>query len=276
MKPAEHLRPVEDAMPPEPVAPLTIYDRFPMLRDIEASRKMPSHVAIIMDGNRHWARQRFGEDAKPIVGHVRGMENIIDVLRDLRQIQTIRYVTLWAFSPENWDRPREEVESLMELFASVIPSVLPEIQTANGRFVHLGRKDRLPDGLKNALETAERETEKNSGQVVCLGIDYGTEDQEIRAMQKLLDLHLSLGTVITPKLRKGLLDTHLSDGTNISSIDLVFRTSGQQRMSGLPNSDYSEFYSIAANLPDAKIEDFIGGLIEFSKRERNFGGRPNK
>jgi undecaprenyl diphosphate synthase len=150
--------------------------------------------------------------------------------------------------------------------------MLPDIQTANGRFVHLGRKDRVPQAVRDAIEAAEAETAQNTGQVVCLGIDYGAEDQELRAMEKLLAIELPKGTEIAPELLKRLNDTHLADGTNIPPIDLVFRTSGQQRLSGLPNADYAELCTIAACLPDATIGDFVNGLVNYSGRERRFGG----
>lgn len=250
----------------------TIYDRFPVLKSIEARRSMPQHVAIIMDGNRHWARDNFGKDAKPIQGHKQGMENIIGILRDLREIRTIRYVTLWAFSPENWKRSPEEVSDLMRLFAQAIPLTLQEIKDDNGRFVHLGRKDRVTPQVRDALIAAETETANNTGQTICLAIDYGSEDQELRVMQKVLDLQLPPGTIVTPGLRKQLLDTRLNDGSEIPPIDLVFRTSGQHRLSGLPNAEYAEFYPIINTLPSATTADFVEGLFVYAATPRSFGG----
>lgn len=254
----------------------SIYERFPSLKPVEDKGLIPQHVAIIMDGNRHWAKKKFGEDAKPIQGHTQGMENIIGILRDLREIKAIRNVTLWAFSPENWQRDPEEVDDLMKLFARAIPATLLEIKDNNGRFVHLGRKDRISKAVTDAIEIAETETAGNTGQTVCLAIDYGSEDQELRVMQKLVDLQLTKDTVVTPKMLGDLRDTHLRDGTDIPPIDLVFRTSGQQRLSGLPNAEYAEFYSIAAYLPDASTADFVEGLITYANRDRRFGGNSTK
>ena len=256
--------------------PVTIYERFRNLKSIEDRGLMPQHVAIIMDGNRHWAREKFGEDAKPIQGHAQGMENIVGILRDLREIRAIRYITLWAFSPENWQRDPEEVSALMDLFAKAIPATLPEVKADNGRFVHLGRKDRITPQVRQALAAAESETAGNTGQTVCLAIDYGSEDQEVRVMQRLVDLGLAKGTLVTPAMLKDLRDTHLNDGTDIPPIDLVFRTSGQQRLSGLPNAEYAEFYPITSTLPSATTADFVKGLSVYAQTDRRFGGNSTK
>jgi undecaprenyl diphosphate synthase len=163
----------------------------------------------------------------------------------------------------------------MGLFAEGIPLILDEVKRNNGRVVHLGRKDRIsrlfPE-VRAVLDTAEIETATNTGQVVCLGIDYGAQDQELRAMQKLLALKLPKGTPITPELLKRLSDTHLKDGTDIPPIDLIFRPGGDQRTSGLPNAEYAEFYSIIPPLPATTALDYVLGLVNYSKRPRSFGG----
>jgi undecaprenyl diphosphate synthase len=260
-----------------PSAPISIYERFPRLREIEAAGKMPEHVAIIMDGNRRWVRQEFGNGAPAIQGHTQGMHNIVELLRDLRQLESIRYITLWAFSTENWNRDPQEIKALMRLFEEAIPMVLPEVKAANGRIIHLGRKDRLPWTVSLAIERAERETAENTGQTVCLAIDYGNDDQETRVLQKVLrkvvldevPVMIWQDEEAVTALRKKLLDT---GEHNIPPIDLAFRTGGEQRTSGLPNAAYAEWYTIKAYLPDATVADFVHGIIDYADRDRRFGG----
>jgi undecaprenyl diphosphate synthase len=253
----------------------SIFDLYPKLREFENEDKLPKHIAIILDGNRRWAKQNFGKNVKAVIGHKKGMETTVNILRRLRELKSIKYITLYAFSTENWKRSPEEVNDLMNLFAGLIPKLLPELQEANGRFVHLGRKDRIPEKLKIAIEKAEQETARNSGQFICVGIDYGAQDQETRVIQKAIDT-LSKGTVITPEIRRKLLDTYLADGEEIPPIDLVFRTSGELRLSGLPNCEYAEFFSIKEPLPALSLDHIIDGLTSYGQRERRFGGRPNE
>ncbi|MGA2968035.1 MAG: polyprenyl diphosphate synthase, partial [Candidatus Levyibacteriota bacterium] len=270
----------------------TIYERFPYLKlivDRAEGRtptpegmqipRFPKHVAVIMDGNRRWIRNKEGANAKPIEGHIQGMNNMIEILRSLRELP-IDYVTLWAFSPENWGRDRKEIDALMGLFATAIPQVLPEIQANNGRVIHLGRTDRIPAEVRRVLGEMEAATEKNTGQTVCLAIDYGSEDQETRVLQKALRMAaagelppgIEADEAEVESLRKSLLDTRLDDGTDIPPIDLIFRTGGEQRDSGIPNAAYAEFYFIQAYLPNAKIDDFVTGIANYAFRERRFGG----
>lgn len=282
-------------------APKTIYERFPYLKLIvdraegraaipsnypdymQVVPKFPNHVAIIMDGNRRWADRALGPDTEAIKGHQRGMENMIEILRDLRQLP-IDYVTPYAFSPDNWKRDQQEVDALMGLMTAAIPEVAREIHANNGRLIHLGRKDRIPAELRRVLGEAEAATEKNTGQTVCLAIDYGSEDQEVRVLQKALAM--TVAEELPPGiaddeaeiegLRKGLLDTKLNDRTDIPPIDLIFRTGGERRVSGLPNADYAEICIIEVPLPDATIADFVMGLVNYSTRNRRFGGDASK
>jgi len=253
----------------------TIFELYPKLLELGDQGKLPKHVAIILDGNRRWARRTFGDNVKAILGHEKGMNRTVEILRKLKELKSIKYITLYAFSTENWTRSQEEVNDLMNLFTTAVPRLLLEVKDANGRFVHLGRKDRIPEKLRLALEKAEEETKNNAGQLICVGIDYGEDDQEIRMIQKALDT-LPKGTPITPEIRKKLLDTYLSDGTEIPPIDLVLRTSGELRMSRLPNSEYAEFYSIPEPLPELSLDHVVDALIEFTKRDRRFGGRPTE
>lgn len=253
----------------------TIFDLYPKLLELEKENKLPKHMAVILDGNRRWAKRTFGDNVKAILGHEKGMNRTVEILRRLRELKSIKYITLYAFSTENWTRPKEEVNDLMNLFLGAVPTLLPEVQETNGRFVHLGRKDRIPEKLRIALAKAEEETAHNPGQFICVGIDYGEDDQEIRMMQKAIDT-LPKGTAITPEIRRKFLDTYLSDGTEIPPIDLVLRTSGELRMSGLPNTEYAEFYSIKEPLPELSLDHVVDALIDYACRERRFGGRPDE
>jgi undecaprenyl diphosphate synthase len=158
----------------------------------------------------------------------------------------------------------------MRLFEKGIPMILPDVKAANGRVVHLGRRDRVSPEARVVLEAAETETAGNAGQVVCLGIDWGGQDQQLRVMERFAREYPQ-GTIPTPEILRQLSDTHLTDGTDIPEIDLVFRTGGDQRTSDIPNARCAEFYSIGANLPDATTTDFVMGLVSYSKRERRHG-----
>lgn len=243
----------------------SIFQRYPILQTIPKER-FPRHVAIIPDGNGRWAQQ---QDKFVLQGHKKGAEQLKTILRDLGEIPEIKIVTLWAFSADNWKRSQKEIQGLLFLIQKQVEITLSEIQERNARFVHLGRKDRLPESLLQTMTKAEEETASNPGQIVCLAVDFGGEDQELRLLEAARALPQE------EKITHDLL-WQLRDGHGlISSADLLIRTAGEKRTSdvGWINGAPTELYFIDKYFPEVTTTDIFSGVVDFSKRERKFGGR---
>jgi len=242
----------------------SVWDRFPQLKQIP-KEKLPNHVLIIPDGNGRWAQVN---GSPPIIGHTKGYLVLKEVMENL-QYMPIKTVTVWGFATDNWKRSKGEIDGLMKLFEKGLKEVLPKLLKTNSRFIHLGRKDRIPKSLKAAIEKTEKLTQENDGKISCLAVDFGGQDQELRMMQKAHNLPKNIE--LTPEVME-----KIRDGKGIiPPADLIIRTSGEQRTSDLGwLAANSEFYSIKKLLPDTSTNDFIEALIDYSKRERRFGGRP--
>ncbi|HSW96799.1 MAG TPA: polyprenyl diphosphate synthase [Candidatus Saccharimonadales bacterium] len=243
----------------------TIFERYPELQTIPKDR-FPQHVAIIPDGNGRWAQ----EEGKFVLhGHQKGAEQIKTILRDLSQIEAVKIVTLWGFSADNWKRSEKEVKGLLFLIQKQIEMTIAELKERNARFIHLGRKDRLPSTLLHIIENAEKETRDNPGQIICIAVDFGGEDQEIRVLEAVRKL--SKDTQITKELL-----WQLRDGQGlIPPADLLIRTAGERRTSdiGWVNGAPTELYFIEKFFPDVETDDIVGAIVDFSKRERRLGAR---
>lgn len=241
-----------------------IFERFPQLNEVSLE-KFPNHVLIIPDGNGRWAKKI---NSIPIVGHRQGFKVLKDVLRNLQDLP-INIVSVWGFAADNWKRSKAEIDELMKLFEQGIKDLTPDLLKNNSKFVHLGRKDRIPYSLKVAIGNTEKATRHNRGRILCLAIDFGGEDQELRIMQAIRSLPKN--TKINSELVKSLRDGQ----GEIPSADLIIRTSGENRTSDIGwLGTNSEFYSISKLLPDATMEDFAKAIIDYSRRERRFGARP--
>lgn len=244
----------------------SIFEKFPRLKEIP-EEKFPNHVLIIPDGNGRWAQKM---NKLPIFGHSQGMKIVKEVLNNLKDLP-IGIITVWGFSTNNWKRQKNEVDSLMKLFESAIKDNLPELIKNNTRFIHLGRKDKIPLSLIKRIEEAEKKTRQNTKRIFCLAVDFAGEDQELRILKEVRKLPKS--TEITLKVVE-----QLRDGKGlITPADLIIRTSGEQRTSDLGWLERNaEFYSIPKLLPDTQTEDFVKAIIDYSKRERRFGSRPRQ
>lgn len=243
----------------------SIFDRFPELKTVPVD-KFPKHVLIIPDGNGRWAQ----EQGKFVLhGHKKGAEQMKLILRDLGQIEEIKLITLWGFSADNWKRSEKETTGLLFLIQFQIEATLGELKERNARFIHLGRKDRIPKSLLRVMDAAEKETENNPGQIVCVAVDFGGEDQEIRVIEAARKLPEDM--IVTKELL-----WHLRDGKGVvPSADLLIRTAGERRTSdiGWLNGAPTELYFIEKFFPDVTIADILAGIVDFSKRERRLGGR---
>jgi len=227
---------------------------------------IPNHIAIIPDGNRRWARA-WG--LHTFQGHKKGFDMALELCRTARS-WGIHTVTLWGFSTENWDRTAEEIGYLMKLYAKFVDNYLKEAKEDNVKFVHLGRKDRLPKFLLAKLAKAEEETKDNKKYIMNLAIDYGGHDDIVRAVKKMITDKVPTGKV-NDKLFESYLDTR---GQPYPYVDLMIRTSGEQRTSGLLlwQSSYTEYYFENDHFPDFTPEKLKEAVLDFSRRRRRFGG----
>jgi|WetSurSiteA1Bulk_404760.scaffolds.fasta_scaffold01079_6 undecaprenyl diphosphate synthase len=228
--------------------------------------KVPDHIAIIPDGNRRWARSR---GLPTLMGHKKGFDRAVQVSRAARDLG-IHTVTLWGFSTENWDRSRKEIGYLMKLYEKLIDDYLAEADKDGVRIIHLGRKDRIPGFLLKKLLYAEEKTKDNNKYIMNIAIDYGGQDDILRAVQKMVRAGVKENEVDKTRLEY-YLDTH---GQPYPYVDLMIRTSGEQRTSGflLWQSAYTETYWVESHFPDFTPDKLKEAVLDFSRRRRRFGG----
>lgn len=226
---------------------------------------VPNHIAMILDGNRRWARAR---GLNPWEGHYHGfraVEKLATAARDLG----VHTFTVWAFSTENWERPQKEIDAIMDLFRKALKEKEKEFHRDRVALVHLGRKDRLPLDIKDELTRIESETAKyKKHHVFNLAVDYGGHDETLRATQKAINAGVK---EITKESFEKFLDTY---GEPYPNVDLFIRTSGEQRTSGLLpwQMDYAEYYFTDIHLPDFAPDCLREAILDFSRRRRRFGG----
>ena len=227
----------------------------------------PNHVAIIMDGNGRWA-QRQGMPR--LAGHRAGTDNVRRVLEALDRAG-VRYVTLFAFSTENWGRPEEEVSGLLELLGSIIEDQVRDLHAGNIRILHLGTQDNLPGGLADAVREAVEHTRENSGLTLCVAFDYGGRQEIVEAVRRVMAAGLAPEDVDEDSLRSFF---YLPD---VPDPDLVIRTGGEQRLSNflIWQTAYAEFYETPALWPDFDDAEVERALDEYRRRQRRFGVLPD-
>jgi undecaprenyl diphosphate synthase len=228
--------------------------------------KVPNHIAIIPDGNRRWARARGLHTFK---GHKKGFDRAVEVSRAARRFG-VHTVTLWGFSTENWDRTPEEIKYLMKLYERLIDDYLKEAQKEGVKMIHLGRKDRLSAPLLKKLASAEEKTKNNKKYIVNIALDYGGQDDIIRAVEKMVDEGLASKDITKERLEQ-YLDTK---DQLYPRVDMVIRSSGEQRTSGflLWQSAYAEMYWAREHFPDFSPEKLREAILDYSRRRRRFGG----
>lgn len=241
----------------------TVWEKFPDLKKIPEDR-FPNHVLLIPDGNGRWAKLAH---KKITDGHRAGAEVIKGIYNDLWQLP-IKFITIWGFSGDNWSRTKEETDGIMKVIDNTLKEMVPDAMEKNGRIVHIGRKDRIPAYLKKSLTEAEEKTKNNTGTVFSLAVDYAGADQEVRIYKKMMEDKVKN---ITPETL-----VKYRDGNGVvPPADLVIRTSGEKRTSDLGwLSTNSELYFIEKLLPNSGSKDIVDAIVDFSKRERRFGGRP--
>lgn len=232
----------------------------------EGRGRVPRHVAIIMDGNGRWATER---DLHRSEGHQAGYENVRRVVAEMAQAG-VKYLTLFAFSTENWERPEEEVAGILELAADVIRAETAELHRNNVRMLHVGRSDRLPAGLLSEIEASEKLTAGNTGLTLGIAFDYGGRHDIVQAARRLVEDGVPLHEIDDQKIASRLLTAEFPDP------DLVIRTGGEFRISNflLWQAAYAEFYSSATYWPDFHGSALEDALEAYAARERRFGRVP--
>ncbi len=229
--------------------------------------QIPRHLAIIMDGNGRWAEQRH---LPRILGHRKGVETVQTIVDECLKLG-VRYLTLYAFSSENWGRPQDEVEALMGLLGSFLKKELPQLQKQGIRLMAVGELDRLPKAVHNILQDIIRKTEKNDRMVLNLALSYGSRNELTRALRSL-GSEIAAGTLHVEDLTEDAIDNAL-DTASIPDPDLMIRTSGEMRISNflLWQLAYSELYFTDALWPDFSSELLFKAIEEYSNRQRRFG-----
>jgi undecaprenyl diphosphate synthase len=223
----------------------------------------PQHVAIIMDGNGRWAKKRH---LPRLAGHNAGSENILPVVKIFANYG-VKYLTLYMFSTENWNRPRIEVVGLLSLLARKIDQETRAFHQENIRLVHLGRLDRLSQKLREKVLAAVEHTKNNTGLTLCLAFDYGGRDEIVQAARRIASAGIPGDNIDESVFVRYLYIT------DIPNPDLVIRTGGENRLSNflLWQAAYSELYFTPVLWPDFGLKDVEEALSEYKRRQRRFG-----
>jgi len=229
--------------------------------------KLPSHVAIIMDGNGRWAKKRL---LNRIQGHEKGSETVRAIARACRKIG-ISYLTLYAFSTENWQRPRSEVAALMTLLKKFLESEQKEMLDNNIRLYAIGQIERLPKNVRQVLYKAMTLTKKNDGMMLNLALSYGGR-AEIVKMVKEIAIKAKDGIIGPDSITPEIISEHLYT-REIPDPDLLIRTSGEMRISNflLWQIAYTEIYVTDTLWPDFGKDEFVRILQDYQLRERRYG-----
>jgi undecaprenyl diphosphate synthase len=229
--------------------------------------KLPTHLAIIMDGNGRWAQQRM---LRRIVGHQRGAETVKMVVEQA-SLLGIRYLTLFAFSSENWSRPAIEVRALMTLLKKYIRQETARMMRKNIRYNVIGNRSELPDDVNQTLDWAIQETSGNTGMVLTLALSYGGR-QELSMAATHLARDVLAGKLSADDITMEVFGSYLDTG-GLPDPDFLIRTSGEMRISNflLWQLAYTELYFTDINWPDFTINEFRKALTDFQSRERRFG-----
>jgi undecaprenyl diphosphate synthase len=237
-----------------------------LLEKLDLTR-LPRHVAVIMDGNGRWAQKRH---LPRIAGHRSGTQSARTTIETCARVK-IEALTLYAFSVENWRRPKAEIDFLMQLLREYLRKEMPLLQKNNIRMRFLGRIDELPAGVQNDVRDAMEKTAGNKGMVLCVALNYGGRAEIVDAMNAILAERNEHGG--SHKVTEEQLSRHLyTDG--LPDPDLLIRTSGEMRVSNflLWQIAYAEIFVTETLWPDFNRARLLEALLEFQKRERRYGG----
>lgn len=228
---------------------------------------LPEHIAIIMDGNGRWAKER-GYDR--LIGHQNGVVSVREVTEAATEIG-IRFLTLYTFSTENWNRPKAEVDALMELLVENIAKETPTFHQNNIRLLAIGDLERMPEHVAARLRACIAETAANTGLTLVLALSYSARWELTEATKKIAR-QVAAGQIIPDAIDESTITQNLTTAA-IPDPDLLIRTSGEVRISNflLWQIAYSELYFTPTHWPDFRKEEFYKAIIDYQKRERRFG-----
>ena len=250
---------------PSELGPVTA-EESRLLEKLDLTR-LPRHVAVIMDGNGRWAQKRH---LPRIAGHRAGTRSARTSIETCARLK-IEALTLYAFSVENWRRPKAEIDFLMQLLREYLRKEMPLLQKNNIRMRFLGRIEELPAGVQNDVRDAMEKTAGNTGMVLCVALNYGGRAEIVDAMNAILAERNGHGA--PDKVTEAQLSSHLyTDG--LPDPDLLIRTSGEMRVSNflLWQIAYAEIFVTETLWPDFHRAQLLEALLEFQKRERRYGG----
>lgn len=235
--------------------------------EVDLSGKIPEHVAIIMDGNGRWANKR---SLPRVAGHRAGMKAVKSVVKAADEIG-VRYITMYAFSTENWKRPRDEVDFLMKLPQEFLSTELDELIERGVRIRMLGSKDELPSHTLQALLEAEEKTKDNQGLQLNFALNYGGRDEIAKAFS-MMAAQVKAGELQPEQLNEELISNYLYT-SEIPDPDLLIRTSGEIRLSNfmLWQLAYTELWFTDVLWPDFTREHFYQAIVEYQGRARRYG-----
>jgi len=229
--------------------------------------KLPKHIAIIMDGNGRWAKQ---QGAERIYGHENGVKSVRDAVEAAAELG-VEYLTLYAFSTENWNRPKEEVIALMQLLVHTINAETPTLNKNNIRLQAIGDLKSLPGDCYNELQEAIDATKNNTRTTLVLALSYSSRWEIVNAVKEIAS-KIERKELTSSEISEDTINQHLCTAT-IPEPELMIRTSGEHRISNflLWQLAYAELYFTDKFWPDFKKEDFYEAIIDYQNRERRFG-----
>ncbi|MEZ4936681.1 MAG: isoprenyl transferase [Crocinitomicaceae bacterium] len=231
------------------------------------TENIPNHVAIIMDGNGRWAQER-GEHR--VFGHTSGVESVREALKAATECG-VDYLTLYAFSTENWSRPKEEVDALMNLLVETIANEIAELNENNVKFMTIGNIATMPDSVVKAITDGVKSTENNTGTKLILALNYSARWDVSNAL-KIISEKAIQGEINPEMIDQDFIKQYLSTA-DFPDPELLIRTSGEMRVSNflLWEMAYTELLFTEKYWPDFRKEDFFQAVYEYQQRERRFG-----
>jgi len=231
---------------------------------------IPRHIAVIMDGNGRWARER-GKPRRE--GHRAGAESVREVIDACRELG-VEYLTLYAFSSENWNRPADEVSALMDLLDRFLDEKAKDLDKQNVRLITIGQLERLPEKTRLKLDRLRERTKGYTDLTLVLALSYGSREEIVKAARALA-LDAAAGRIDPEKIDTAAFESRL-ETAGIPDPDLLIRTSGEMRISNflLWQISYAEIVILQKNWPDFRKNDLNAAVAEYQRRHRRFGGLP--
>lgn len=228
---------------------------------------LPNHIAIIMDGNGRWAKQK---GKLRVFGHEQGTKSVIRTVEAIAELG-VKHLTLYAFSNENWNRPKLEVQTLMKLLIKSLKKEINKLQDNNIKLNAIGNLDALPKNVYKELKHVISKTQSNTGAILTLALSYGSR-QEIVASVKRIAEKVKNNIISIENIDESVINEHIYTH-NLPDVDLLIRTSGEQRISNflLWQIAYAELYFTKVLWPDFSKENLYDAIVNYQKRERRFG-----